>query len=272
MSLEADFNCSDLRAELDQLPQPTQLMYSEVKIILPPKLIGAGETIQLYYEPSLNVEDILHSYHYQIMFRLTLNRAHTALYSQQSRVPHNTKKRTPLAWTHADHSALFNILQGTRRTLGGFTRFEWRDSTDLATNLLQARIRAKYYGGEYIILRPYIYTALRWQSDANMAPRPPFDLQEWVNKHNEAEKEEVARRAFNKSNGLTHDLDDKNLPKVAISYDTFHTNPKLAELFLWCCKRCIDAAMASTSVFDGVASPVEDKRLRVTNIHGTATA
>jgi hypothetical protein len=187
-------------------------------------------------------------------------------------LPHNRKKRTTVAWTDADHGVLFHVLQNTRKTLGRATKFWWQDSTDLATSLLAARIRAKYYGGEYIILRPYIYSALRWQNDGNMPPRPPFDLLEWVNKHNEAEKEAAARRAFNKANGLEYDFGDKDLPQVAISYDAFQSDPKLAEVFLWCCKRCIDAAMASTSVFDGVASPLEDKRLRVTNIHGTATA
>lgn len=167
---------------------------------------------------------------------------------------------------------LFHILQNTRKTLGNATKFWWQDSQILATSLLEARLRAKYYGGEYIILRPYIYNALRWQKDGKVPPRPPFDLAEWVNKHNEAEKDATARRAYNKANGLDYDFGDMKLPEVQIRYDTFQSDSKLAEQFLWCCKRCIDAAMASTAVFDGVASPLEDKRLRVTNIHGTATA
>jgi hypothetical protein len=147
------------------------------------------------------------------------------------------------------------MLMNTRKILGASTQFSWQDSQALATNLLEARIRAKFHGGEYIILRPYIYNALRWEHDGKVAPRPPFDLQEWVKKL-----------------GQDFNHDELRLPDKEISYETFQNDPKLAELFLWCCKRCIDAAMASTLVFDGVASPLEDKRLRVTNIHGTATA
>ena len=77
--------CSDLRAELDHLPQPSQLMYSEPRIIFPPQPVGVGKTIELYYGPPLVVDDIIHSYHFQIHLRLTLNRTHTALYSTQSR-------------------------------------------------------------------------------------------------------------------------------------------------------------------------------------------
>jgi hypothetical protein len=81
---------SDLRAELDQLPKPSQLMYSEPKIVLPPSLVGVDKVIQLYHGPNLDSEEILHSYHFQIQFRLTLNRVHAALYSTKSRMYSST--------------------------------------------------------------------------------------------------------------------------------------------------------------------------------------
>jgi hypothetical protein len=141
----------------------------------------------------------------------------------------------------------------------------------LADDLLEARLRAKYYGGEYIILRPYIYNALRWAQDTQ-GIRPPFDLVAWVKKYNESEREATVQRVYNHNRNVPHDAREERLPEVEISYEAFHNNRELAEKFLWCCKRCIDAAMASTGVFDGVASPLHDRRLRVTNIHGTATA
>ena len=157
--------------------------------------------------------------------------------------------------------------------LGSATRYFWHDSEQLTDDLLEARLRAKYYGGEYIILRPYIYSALRWSSDSgNVHLRPPFDMEEWLHQHNAAEKAKASRRAFNKEHGQPEEREEFQLPEVEISYETFQNNQKLAKQFLWCCKRCIDSAMASTEVFDGVASPLDDKRLRVTNIHGTATA
>lgn len=167
---------------------------------------------------------------------------------------------------------LFEMLQDTRGILAQKPQFWWEDSQSLATNLLEARLRAKYYGGEYIILRPYIYNALRWHMDGNNPPQPPFSLAQWLDEYNEAAKVAAELRAYNRAHGLEYSFNDKSLPEVEISYDKFQKNRDLAEQFLWCCKRCIDAAMASTAAFDGVASPLEDKRLRVTNIHGTATA
>ncbi|KIW05632.1 uncharacterized protein PV09_03503 [Verruconis gallopava] len=265
---------SDLRAELDQLPKPSQLMYSEPKIVLPLTLVGVSqdEEIQLYYEPNLNPQDILQSYHFQIQFRLTLNRVHAALYSRKSLLPQNRKKRTTVVWSDADTGTLFDNLQNTRTFLGKATKYWWQDSQDLATNLLEARLRAKYYGGEYIILRPYIYNALRWQQDTGNTPQPPFDLVEWVQNHNESERLAAQKRAERRMRGEDPPQEQMHLPKAEISYEKFQNDPQLAKQFLWCCKRCIDAAMASTAVFDGVANPLQDKRLKVTNIHGTATA
>lgn len=187
-------------------------------------------------------------------------------------IPHNRNKRTTVAWTDADTGVLFENIQNIRKFLGQGTKFWWADSQTLADNLLEARLRAKYYGGEYIILRPYVYNALRWQKDGGTTPRPPFDLVQWVNKHNDEEKQATSRRVWSKEHNQEYDFGNRKLPEVEISYDSFQNDARLAEQFLWCCKRCIDAAMASTAVFDGVANPLEDKRLRVTNIHGTATA
>jgi hypothetical protein len=178
-----------------------------------------------------------------------------------------------VVWSDADTGTLFDNLQNTRTFLGNATKYWWQDSEELSKNLLEARLRAKYYGGEYIILRPYIYNALRWQRDTgNIPPQPPFDLAEWVKNHNDSERAAATRRAERKANGLEPELEEMHLPKAEISYEKFQNDPHLAAQFLWCCKRCIDAAMASTSVFDGVANPLHDERLRVTNIHGTATA
>lgn len=178
-----------------------------------------------------------------------------------------------MVWSDADTGILFHNLQNTRSFLGNATKYWWHDGEALSTNLLEARLRAKYYGAEYIILRPYIYNALRWQQDTGgLPPRLPFDLAEWVKNYNETERHAAARRADRRANGLEPEIDEVKLRKAEISYERFQNDPDLATQFLWCCKRCIDAAMASTEAFDGVADPLQDLRLRVTNIHGTATA
>jgi hypothetical protein len=64
-------------------------MYSEARIMFPPRLVGVppgpGQIVQLPHDPPLIADDVLHSFHFQVHFRLTLNRTHTALYSTHSR-------------------------------------------------------------------------------------------------------------------------------------------------------------------------------------------
>lgn len=176
-----------------------------------------------------------------------------------------------MAWTDADSGVLFDNLQNIRKTLSQVTQYRWQDNQQLATDLLGARLRAKYHGGEYIILRPYIYNALRWQRDSGFAPQAPFKLADWMHQNAEKERDAKSKHSFEATSGPGGGFKDK-LPDNEISLDAFQSNQQLANQFLWCCKRCIDAAMASTEVFDGVANPLKDQRLKVTNIHGTATA
>jgi hypothetical protein len=141
--------------------------------------------------------------------------------------------------------------------------YGWSDGDTPAQELLSARLRAKYYGGEYIILRPYIYNALKWQEDILRRPEPPFDCPAWLQEHKRSEK---------LASTNTDAFEDIDLPRAEITVALFESNPAIAEQFLWCCKRCIDAAVYSTWAFDGVADPKDGQRPRVTNIHGTATA
>jgi hypothetical protein len=245
-------------------------MYSEAKIVHPPTLIGAGQSIPFSGTRgnTLSPESVMNSYAFQVQFRLTLNRTHAALYSTKTTIPHENRKTTTAVWTDATSGILLANLQGLRRILTGIG-LGWDDDVqpNESDTLLRARLRAKYYGGEYIILRPYLYNALRWHEDATVPPKPPFELSEWLLKHEASERQ---REEMRKATGeYETELD---LPAKQITYKAFMEDRDLAEQFLWCCKRCIDAAMASTAVFDGVANPLQDKRLKVTNIHGTATA
>lgn len=55
---------------------------------------------------------------------------------------------------------------------------------------------------------------------------------------------------------------------------TLYTYQENVDHIIWACKQCIDAAIKSTTAFDGL-SPSNDpitRRPRVTNIHGTAAA
>lgn len=139
--------------------------------------------------------------------------------------------------------------------------YKWRDCDLPAQDLLAARLRAKYYGGEYIILRPYVYNALQWQEDLGRRPETPFNLdqQGWLARYYHDEKNSVAHPQLVDHNKLLH-------------VELYEGDEVIARKFLWCCKRAIDAAVRSTCAFDGVANPHSGQRLRVTNIFGTATA
>lgn len=74
---------SDIRAELDHLPRPSELMFVEPNIVKPDGLPGCPEKtdIELYESPPLSGLSIHISYTFQIELRLVLNRVHAALYS-----------------------------------------------------------------------------------------------------------------------------------------------------------------------------------------------
>ena len=162
----------------------------------------------------------------------------------------------PGAWADSDVSMLFQALVGIRKLLNA-TMYRWDDGDSPPTNLLSARIRAKYYGGMYIILRPYVFTALKWQDQGVI--KLPVDLNDWL--------------ARDQADIMSPEqMEEINLPRTEILAQDVQRDHHIAEIFLWCCKRCIDAAVYSTIAFDGIANPDTDRRMRVTNIHGTATA
>jgi hypothetical protein len=168
--------------------------------------------------------------------------------------------RATTVWADADASQLFQALQSHRHLLDKQGHM-WKDGEDPPTDLLEARLRAKYYGAAYIILRPYVFNALRWQADGGI--RVPFSVHDWLAKH---EAQDAAHQAAGDH------FSQRELPKKEISVQDVQDNHEIANIFLWCCKKCIDAAIYSTIAFDGVANPKQGRRMRVTNIHGTATA
>lgn len=158
-------------------------------------------------------------------------------------------------WADADASGLFIGLQNFRELIiERYPKYRWRDGDELPTDLLQARLRAKFYGAAYIILRPYISNALTYQEEGGGGYFSPADLRAWL------------------KNDYKADQVPTNLPKNHVRATEFKSSEAMALNYLWCCKKSIDSAMHSTVAFDGVADPVKRQRLRVTNIHGTATA
>ena len=80
---------SDLRAELDQLPKPGQLMFVEPKTTRPFRLVGVppsamtpeeSQPLPVYLPEPIHPGAVHLSYVFQIQLRLTLNRVHASLY------------------------------------------------------------------------------------------------------------------------------------------------------------------------------------------------
>jgi hypothetical protein len=216
---------SDIRAELEQLPlSPLSSMADRNnKVVRLPDICSETPVLQLFYE-RLDVSEVGFHFLAQISLRRHLNRTHTALYGEKS------------ASGKATYSAedLWSSLQSWRHVLP--LKLQWKDDDRLSSDILIARLRAKYYGAAYIINRPYIYAALH---DDNIG-LDYGSLSEAV----KLEDLGTSSSASTAGNGLK------------------------------ACQRCIAAALRSTTALDGLAPGAGgmSKRPRISNLHGTVTA
>jgi hypothetical protein len=137
-----------------------------------------------------------------------------------------------------------DMLELHQASLDGWLRllppaFKWQDDDPPPKDILNARLRAKYWGARYVSNRPFLDYALHIM--------PGVELGKKI--------EDVATDAH----GNRRPLADIHLFKAigGMGHD-----------YIWtAARRCVEAAMHSTVAFDGVPD-----RLIVTNIHGTAHA
>ena len=193
-------------------------------------------------------------YSSQIWLRVILNEAHNALYGANGRSSFDTSNVKEVA----DHASThIDILQSWRRVLP--PALAWKDEDPPSTDLNIARVRAKYYGGLYMMLRPY----LRIASHTIEFP-PPAASAPHQSQHNSP-----AYTGDYASNPAS-----RNVQMVELSEDQ-------RKIIKVACQ-CIDSAIQSTIAFDRVgALPDSDYkdykstrtcRLVVTNIFGTLHA
>jgi hypothetical protein len=150
-----------------------------------------------------------------------------------------------------------NVLESWRRVLP--SSLAWKDDDLPSTNLNVARLRAKYYGGLYMILRPYLRIAnhsmglpsigaTTAQSHRQNSPMPTTDS--------------VSAPT------------SRDIQQVELSNDQ--------QDVIWIAAKCINSAIQSTIAFDRVGAPDDSPyekykrtrkgRLIVTNIVGTMHA
>jgi hypothetical protein len=113
VSIRANLVRSDLRAELDRLPKPGDLMYSESRTMMPGRVAGAPANVVVLPQSGIQIDtvEIMYNYTTQIYLRLTLNRVHTSLYAPAS----TGKHALPRASTHWT-----NVRQTLRRNQSNF--------------------------------------------------------------------------------------------------------------------------------------------------------
>jgi hypothetical protein len=135
----------------------------------------------------------------------------------------------------------------------------WGDGDEPSRDINGARLRGKYYGAAYIITRPFLHNALYEMDHEGVE----IDLSRFDTSPEDHATPEHSSEP------------DIPLPKLDAELDGASRRNQIDRI-LWACKKCVDAAMKSTTAFDGLP-PINSKEMvprrpRVTNIHGTAAA
>jgi hypothetical protein len=213
---------SDILAELD-LPS-SGIASMETVLPMPdafPHVSGEREELS-------HPANILFHFTSQVYLRSRLNQIHGQLYGSDCEGLSLPEIRC--------------ILRGHETTISAWQEslpadMSW-DLEDLPpTNILQARLRAKYWGARYLINRPFLDYIL------NIKPHPRFGADRTVSNSHGKPRHEAEFHLFRA-------ISEMSVEEVQIGYQT-----------------CIKAAEKSTTAFDSVLG-----RLIVTNIHGTAHA
>lgn len=154
-----------------------------------------------------------------------------------------------------------NTLKSWRRVLP--ENLAWKDEDPPATDLNTARLRAKYYGGLYMVLRPHLRIAVHdiEYPPSHLGSRPHQNPQ-WSQNNSPIATGDVSNPTSRSDQMM--DLSDGHLQIISLA------------------SICIESAIKSTIAFDRVGahddSPYEGlqstrkTRLIVTNIFGTLHA
>ncbi|EOA85329.1 uncharacterized protein SETTUDRAFT_137903 [Exserohilum turcica Et28A] len=247
---------SDILAEMSTLP-PSGISAHQSDIMYPE---GVNETWLQEDSSSAQQEDVtagprndlmMKLYSTQTFLRVILNVAHNALYGPSGRMsfdPTSVKEVAYHALTHV------GVLENWRKLLS--PELAWSDDEYPSTDLNIARVRAKYYGGLYMMLRPYLKLA---SHVLEFPPPPPGS---------------TGASQHNSSSPYGQPLTNRNVQMVELSED----QQKIIKVAC----QCINSAIHSTIAFDRVGeepgsnyqyfTPTRKKRLVVTNIFGTLHA
>ncbi|KAI9702649.1 MAG: hypothetical protein M1820_006155 [Bogoriella megaspora] len=143
----------DILAELDTL-NPSGL-YEFVERINYPK--GVANEMSDNFPSATDKDMHLLCYSAQIHIRRMLNDVHTALYTlERTDGGWNSKIQDP---NKNSYERLTALLNGWKNVLPPEVQWDEEKETQ-AGNMVEARLRAKYYGARYVLNRPYLFKLL----------------------------------------------------------------------------------------------------------------
>jgi hypothetical protein len=232
----------DIRAELDHLPASglASLAYgpNDSNVRFPNRLPSIKDETadQDLFKSKFKVTEVLFHFNAQLYIRKILNRIHSALYGEQNG---RIKPKEILdLWTQVEHWRLMLPPDHS-----------WRDDDPPAKNVLDARLRGKYFGAAYVVNRLWLQSVLHPSSMGHAAEARKLLISDY---------DEVLKAGFGGNPGFEALGEPSNDFARAVG-----------------CRRCILAALHSTVAFDGLLIQ-EDGRLAVrpklTNIQGTMAA
>ncbi|KNG46756.1 c6 zinc finger domain-containing protein [Stemphylium lycopersici] len=246
---------SDILAEMSTLP-PSGISEYQNDFMYPEEVNGswlqedssAAQPEDITSGPRKDL--IMTLYSAQMFLRVALNDAQNALYGPSGRM-----SLDPTSVNGVVHHALTHVgvLEKWREVS---LELAWKDDEYPSTDLNIARVRAKYYGGLYMILRP----CLKLASHVLEFP-PPTPSSTGASQHNSPSPYGNA-------------LKNRKVQTVKLSEE----QKKIIKIAC----QCINSAVQSTIAFDRVGeepgsnyqyfTPTRKKRLVVTNIFGTLHA
>lgn len=115
----------------------------------------------------------------------------------------------------------------------------WEDTDPPSVDINKARLRGKWYGGQYIVHRPYLHKALELDAEGQL--------------------DQYMQRKYEQS---VYQAGAMGPPPTSAPDPTL-------DFLLNSARKCIHAAQSSTLAFDGYS---DHRRLTVTNILGTSHA
>lgn len=224
--VRASYSCiqleSDILAELD-LPS-SGIVSLETMLPMPGTFPGVGNS----HDEPVQSGNILFHFTSQVYLRIRLNQIHKQLYGPECEGLSLAETRCILQ----DHEAIIGKWQ-KELPAGMF----WDLDDSPPTNILHARLRAKYWGARYLINRPFLDYIL------HLKPQPRLTVDGEASDSHWKPRREAEYHLFRAISEMSEE-------EVQNGYQT-----------------CIKAAEKSTIAFDNVLG-----RPIVTNIHGTAHA